>query len=78
MGFHPAVHLSLLLQSRLLLDMLQCGANSFLQSFLVLQLLLLQGCINVDLLSDSLLSQLPIQLVNATMCVGDQSIQVIC
>lgn len=70
-------YLPLLLQPGLLLDVLQGGANSFLQGFLVLQLLLLQRHINVDLLSDSLLSQLSIQLVNAAVCVGDQGVQVV-
>ncbi len=70
-------YLPLPLQPGFLLDVLQGGVNSFLQGFLVLQLLLLQRRINVDLLSDSLLGQLPIQLVNATVCVGNQGIQVI-
>lgn len=74
--FHPT-HLPLLLQSRLFLSVLQGGANGLLQRLLVFLLLLLQSCLNVDLLSDSLLSQLRVQLVNATMRVGNQGIQVV-
>lgn len=70
-------YLLLLLQPGLLLDVLQGGADSFLQGFLVLQLLLLQSCIDVDLFSDSLFGQFSIQLVDATVCMGDQGIQVV-
>lgn len=70
-------YLLLLVQPGLLLGVLQGGVHKFLQRFLVFQLLLLQCSINVDLLSDSLLSQLSVQLVDATVCMGNQGVQVI-
>lgn len=73
----PPPYLPLLLQPGLLLGVLQGGPNSFLQGFLVFQFLLLQRSVDVDLLSDSLLSQLSVQLVNAAVCMGNQGVQVI-
>lgn len=66
-----------MLQPGVLLDVLRGGEDGFLQGFLVLQLLLLQRRVDVDLLPDSLLGQLSIQLVNATVCMGDQGVQVV-
>lgn len=70
-------YLLLLLQPALLLDVLQGGVDSFLQGSLVLELLLLQRRVDVDLFSDSLLGQFSVQLVDATVCVGDQGVQVV-
>lgn len=70
-------YLPLLLQPGVLLHMLQSGADSTVQSLLVLNLLLLQSGVNVDLLSDSLLGQLSVQLVDAAVGVGNQGVQII-
>lgn len=69
--------LPLLLQSRLLLGVLQRRADRLLQRPLVLLLLLLQSRLDVDLLSDPLLSQFRVQLVDATVRVGDQGVEVV-
>lgn len=71
------LYLLLLLQSGLFLDVLQSGADGLLQGVLVLQLLLLQRCVDVDLLPHLLLSQLAVQLVDAAVRVGDQGVEVI-
>lgn len=57
---------------------LQSRNHGSLHTFLILQLLLLQSCLDVDLLPHSLLSQLTVQLIDAPVSVSNQSIQIIC
>lgn len=72
-----STHLPLLLQSRLLLGVLQRRADGLLQRPLVLFLLLLQSRLDVDLLPHSLLRQFGVQLVDATVGVGNQGVEVV-
>ena len=58
--------------------MLQSRADGGVQILLVLQPLLVQSGVDVDLLSDPLLGQLSVQLVDAAVGVGDQGVQVVC
>lgn len=69
--------LLLLLESHVLVAVLQGRNHGFLQRFPILQLLLLQSRLDVDLLPHPLLRQLAVQLVNAPVRVSDQRVQII-